>query len=79
MLLFDVIVFYSNACLELSVRDEFWHRTTAASIYAKLLSSMMVSCDVARSNTQRADVTETVTIVVVQSTTLKQSYSHSVI
>jgi len=42
MLLFDVIVFYSNACLELSVRDEYLHRTTTASIYAKLMFSVVV-------------------------------------
>jgi len=41
-ILFDVIVFYSNACLEFSVRNEYLHRTTTASIYANLMLPVVV-------------------------------------
>ena len=42
---------------------------------------MMVSCDVARSNTQSdvLMVSETVTVIIIQSAALKQSYSYSFI
>jgi len=77
MLLFDVIVFFSNACLELSYGTSdgierqlqpyakcrrWWCRVTLHVVTHNVLM-----------------VTETVTVVTVQPTTLKQSYSHPVI